>query len=443
VEGFPEVTVLTDVEPALVQSATDGLEPTTTLVVVEHKSGDSIELQSLEAHFWQKMKQALGLSAGQHFVAVTDPRSELSRLATRRNYAHIFENPPDMSGTFSAISFLGLVPAALLGVKLDVFAEDAKRMAEACSPAVSIDQNPGLRLGAFIAGLAYVGRDKLTLLFEPEVSPFGHWVEQLLCEASGRGKGVVPVVGERLESSDIYGPDRCFVYTRLAGQRRTALDDGIDALVAAGQPVARITLREKAELGGEFFRWEVATALVASFLRISPFEDKSVVSSRAATRRFIDAFLERRSMPKWRSLPPTADPIIQLVRKTKSRDYIALGAFFTATEERDRLFAEIRQTLLKKLGVATTHGYGTRFLHATSRLRRFGPNNVVELVLTAQSELDVPIPESDISFATLRDAQALGDLQLMQHFGRRALRIHLEKDIDAGLAALLDKLREL
>jgi hypothetical protein len=431
--------VIADIEPSLVQHVSEWADPRSTLVAVEHKTGDSLELRSLESHFWDQFKAALGNDAAKHFVAVTDPSSELAQLASRRRYLEVFENPPDMNGAYSAISFLGLLPAALMGVDLQAFTKDATRMAEACSPAVSIDQNPGLRLGAFIAGLADAGRNKLTLLCDSALSAFGPWVEQLVAGVSGRNRGVVPVVNEPVDSVDDYGADRCFVYVRIT-RDRSPLDDQVDTLVARGQPVARVTLRDTAELGGEFFRWEVATALVGAFFHLSPFDDSGVAASSAATRRFLDAFSQRNSLPKWHSVPPTADPIVELVRKTKAGDYVALSAFFEPTPERDRLFSEIRKTLRNKLGVATTLGYGSPSIHATSRLHTHGPSGVVQLVLWASDGVD--IPAQPWSFATLRDAQTLGELQLMQHAGRKALRVQLPSDIDAGLASLLQRLNQ-
>jgi glucose-6-phosphate isomerase len=445
VAGYPELRVLDSVEPGSVHAALDFIDPKTTSVVVMAKEGDAVELVSLEAACWQKMTSSLkDEEAAARFVAVTDPGSELQRLARRRHYGRVFENPPDMSERYTAISFYGLVPAALLGVDVESLLEDAKKMGEACSPAVAIEDNPGFRLGSFIVGLARVGRDKVTLILSPKLQPFGAWVEHMLADSTARkNRGMYAITGEPMGSPQSYGPDRSFVYIHLDDEKRGDADELVDSLVASGQPVGRIVLGDLTELGGELFRWEVATALVAHHLRINPFDDPGHAASRNATERFLKAHQRDSMLPRWRSAAPTGKELVEFVKGLKARDYLGMVAYFPPSPARDRLFNEMRRLLRSKRNLATAAGYGTPFLYATGQLHKNGPASAALVMLTATVPEDVSVPGQQYSFGVLRDAQALGDLQLMQHNRRRVLRVHLGTDIDAGLEALRDSMNSL
>lgn len=439
--GFLELRVLDSTDPEAVAAAERWAAPEETLVLVASKSGTTLEVRAFEAFFWQRFQERLGAQAGEHFVAITDPGSPLQQLARDRGYKRVFENPPDIGGRYSAVSFFGLVPAALIGVDLHAHVSDAQRMAIGCAGVVPPDDNPGARLGAFMAGLARRGRDKLTLIASDEVACLGSWIEQLVAESTGKdGQGIVPVDMEPLGEADQYGADRAFVYLRYGGRQPTELDQKVELLVSQGHPVARIGMLALHDLGGEFFRWEVATALSGSLLGVNPFDEPNVTEAKAQTNQLIDSFKAEGKLPDISAVTPDSEQIKELIEGAKSGDYIVLSAFFARTAERDVRFAQLRSRLRALSSCATTLGWGPRFLHSTGQLHKGGPNRGVFLVLTADRGNDLEIPGAGYGFGVLRDAQALGDLQVLQQRDRRALRVHLGGDIDAGLEALLSSL---
>jgi transaldolase/glucose-6-phosphate isomerase len=419
-----------------------------TLFCVSSKSGTTTEPNAYQA--------AMGdIAPALDFVAITDPGTSLGELARAQEFRAIVEAPPDVGGRYSALTVFGLVPAALNGVDLDALLERARHMATACRGATAAD-NPGLALGAAIGEAALAGRDKLTILTSPRLAAFGDWAEQLVAESTGKaGKGIVPIVGEPPGDPQAYADDRFFVVMRLYDEAATDLDVLADGLAARDHPVERIVLADPFDIGAEFVRWEVATAAAGIVLGIDPFDQPNVQESKDATRALLEAFRTRGALPQPMPLvsedglaafadpaalgdtPVSVDGAVRqlLARLGGGRDYFAILAYLPPDREVTELLQRIRAGVRDALGVATTLGFGPRFLHSTGQLHKGGPDTGVFLQLTADPSKDLAIPGWEESFGTLIAAQALGDLTSLQRRGRRALRLHLG-DLDAGLARL-------
>lgn len=439
--GFAELKILDSTDPAAVSAAEQWADLESTLFIVASKSGGTIEVRSFEAHFWQLAQKKFGDRAGSRFVAITDPGSPLATLAAEKDYLRAFENPADIGGRYSAISLFGLVPAALVGVDVERLLQDAERMASACAPAVPPRENPGALLGAFLAGNAQSGRDKLTLIASEKVKSLGSWIEQLVAESIGKvGKGIVPIDGEPLHSPENYAKDRCFVYIRYGSNEPTELDRHVEGLTNAGLPVATLCLLDLHNLGGEFFRWEMATSIAGALMDLNPFDEPNVTEAKTATQKLIGEYEASGVLPAASGVPVGDAQITQTLQQAAKGDYIVLSAYLRQTAERDALFTQLRSALGKTQQCASAVGYGPRFLHSTGQLHKGGPNTGVFLVLTSKATADIEIPGQKYSFATLRDAQALGDLQVLKARGRRVVHVDLGEDEDAGLLALVNSL---
>ncbi len=448
--------VLDNTDPEAVAAIEASVDFDRTLFIVASKSGNTIEVKSFESHFWAKACQRHGggaeaiAKAGAQFVAITDPDTELHRRATVRKFRKTFVNAADIGGRYSALSFFGLVPAALLGMDLTAFLTAAVHMATACGNN-AVAQNPGALLGAQLGALAKAGRDKMTLVMSPEVASFGSWVEQLVAESIGKeGKGIVPVDLEPLATPALYGPDRIFVIISLAGATAPATADQLLALRAAGHAVIELGLNNKSDLGAEFYRWEFATAVAGASLGINPFDEPNVTEAKQATNELLD--MRARShdgrLPAAAASvsPSDAGALRNHLATLGAFDYCTLSAFFRSTPERERLLTDIRLRCREIGHVATTVGIGPRFLHSTGQLHKGGANTGVFIQLTgalSAGAKDIPIPNESFTFGTLRDAQAQGDFDVLRRHGRRALRVDLGGDIDGGLATLLKTLRGL
>jgi transaldolase/glucose-6-phosphate isomerase len=440
--GGPTLHVLDNTDPAAV-GAVDGLiAGKKPLFIVASKSGGTIEIQAFERHFWQK---TLGRSendierAGSNFVAITDPATRLGQLAEEKHYRRVFINPADIGGRYSALSYFGLVPAALVGADIGALAGAGVELAAASGGAVPLTESPGAVLGAAIGAAHAAGRDKLTLVISPDIASFGSWIEQLVAESSGKeGKGIVPIDLEPVGAPESYGDDRFFVYIRSAAADAKQ-DAAVTALERAGQPVVRISVDRRESLGREIFRWELATAIACATMGVNPFDEPNVTEAKVAT----SALLAQHAADG--KLPAAADDTCDVTDVDRIRahlatatpaDYIAFCAYFVRTPARDAALTRMRVACRDRTRNATTLGYGPRFLHSTGQLHKGGANNGVFLQLTADTPVDLPVPGESYSFATLRDAQALGDLQVLKRRGRRALRVHLGANIDAALDAL-------
>ncbi len=410
--GYPALHVLDSTDPRAVRRVEQDGDLSRTLFVISSKSGTTQESDSFFRYFWERTG-----GRGTQFVAITDPGTPLERLAGERGFRRAFLNPADIGGRYSALSFFGLVPAALIGVDVATLLHRAHRMAEACAASVPPLENPAAWLGASLGEAALAGRDKATFVLSPGIVSFGLWVEQLIAESTGKeGKGILPVVEEPLGAPAVYGTDRVFVSMRLAGDDAPADASRLAALEGAGHPVVNLRLEDRYDLGQEFFRWEFATAVAGAALRINPFDQPNVAESKANTK----AVLAKRAAP---SPPATAAELERFLAAVRPHDYLALMAYLPPTPENDRRLAAVRLRLRDRLKVATTLGYGPRFLHSTGQLHKGGPPAGHFLQITDPATDDLPIPGEPFGFGALEAAQAEGDLQALRARGRPAIRI--------------------
>ncbi len=456
--GWLRLHVLDSTHPQAVRAVRDAVDVTRTLFVVSSKSGTTGESNAFYRYFWDQVVRAGAADPGTHFIAITDPGTVLDAEATVRGFRHVFRNPADIGGRYSALSFFGLVPMALLGMDVADFLDRAADMAARCGPEVPPSDNPGAMLGAHIAGHARAGRDKLTLVCAPEMETLGWWLEQLVAESLGKqGIGVVPVEGEELGESETYGADRVFVHVALRGGPQAAQAARLRALALAGHPVIRLELADVRDLGQEFFRWETATAFAGHLLGVNPFDEPNVQESKDNTSALLRDF-ERQGA--FRQAIPTvtegslslygdaeSDSVVAGLRAVCAQvgrgDYVALMAYLPQEDAVHGRLQTIRGALQAATRAATTLGYGPRFLHSTGQLHKGGPNTAVCLQLTADIPDDVPIPGESYTFGTFLEAQAIGDVRSLAGHGRRVLRVHLGADCEAGLTELASALREL
>ena len=460
--GIP-VHVLDSTDPAAVLGATDAWDPARTLYLIATKSGTTTETLAFLAYFWHVEDELHGAIPdgvpGEHFVAITDPGKSLDAIPHAEAFRGVFLNPEDVGGRYSALTYVGLVPGALLGIDLRGLLDGALEMAARCR--ASEPSNPGLALGVALGALARAGRDKLTFVIEPRYASLGAWLEQLIAESTGKhGTGVVPVDGEPLAGPEAYGDDRVFV--RLAAEAasdwRDETDRRLEALEAAGHPVIDLRWDESTGLGGEFFRWEFATAVAGAVLGIDPFDEPNVTESKENTQRVLDESREQGALPRTEPLveaPPlalvadaplrlTAGPgtldgeLARHLARARERSYIALQAYLAATPERDALLRDLQRLLRDRTGRATTLGYGPRFLHSTGQLHKGGPRIGCFIQLLGGHPQDAAIPGREESFGTLIDAQALGDFASLEGHDLPVIRIELGADVDAGLRSVRD-----
>ena len=437
-EGYPQLIVLDSTLPAWVKTVTDGIDPAQTLFVVSSKSGATTEPNAFYAHFRDLVERAVGKQqAGKNFVAITDSGTILEKLAREKGFRKVFLNPPDIGGRYSVLSYFGLVPAALIGVNIATLLDRADCMREGCASCVPAHDNPGAWLGAVMGTMARKGRDKLTLITSPSMSSFGLWAEQLIAESTGKEvKGIVPIAGEPRVAPDSYGEDRLFVYMRLGEDHNSETDDAIQRIESSGQPVVRLDLRDKYDLGAEFYRWEYATAVAGAILGIHPFNQPNVQGAKDMTERVLAQYQASGRLPD----VGASIPFRGLLSEALTGDYLAIMVYALQTPETDRALESLRRRVTDRYGISTTLGYGPRFLHSTGQLHKGGPGSGLFLQLTADHEDDLTIPGYPYTFATLVDAQALGDLEALRALGRRAARVHLGTDTELGILGLADEL---
>jgi transaldolase/glucose-6-phosphate isomerase len=461
-EGYLDLAVLDSTDPGAVLAYAAQLDLRKTLFIVSTKSGGTVETLSFFKFFYNRVVALVGeQGAGAHFVAITDPGSSLVELAQKYGFRATFLNDPDIGGRYSALSYFGLVPAALIGMDLTTLLDRAILMACNSDSCNQPDEgnNHGARLGAVLGELANAGRDKLTLILSPAIASFGDWVEQLIAESTGKeGKGILPVVAEPLADSEVYGEDRLFVYIRLADD--TSQDAAVQALEDAGQPVVRIHLDELYDLGGQFFLWEMATAVAGYRLGINPFDQPNVEAAKALARKMVAAYHDQGKLPE---LTPAvqsegltvygdimADTPGEALRAfldgAQPGAYIALQAYVQPSTRTDTALRELRARLRDRTQRATTAGYGPRFLHSTGQLHKGDAGKGLFIQLTGDMPRDADIPDeagqpvSTISFGTLKMAQALGDRQALLDAGRRVIRFDLGSDIAGGIKRLSEAL---
>jgi transaldolase / glucose-6-phosphate isomerase len=468
-QGFPELHVLDSTDPAQVKAFEQRLNLERTLFVVSSKSGSTLEPNVFKQYFYDLVVKAVGpQEAGHRFVAITDPGSKMQQVAEADGFRQVFFGWPNIGGRYSALSDFGLVPAAIIGVDIPKFLDRTEAMVCACMPSVPVHENPGAVLGTILGVAAtQFARDKVTIVASPGIASLGGWLEQLIAESTGKqGHGLIPIDRERLLAPEMYGTDRIFVYLRLQSAPDTSQDTSLEALERAGHPVVRITLDDPYDLGEEFFRWEIATAVTGSILGIHPFDQPDVEASKTATRKLTTAYEHDGKLPE--ETPFFAGDGVKLftdernlsalTRATGSRpsltnylrahlnrlgesDYFALLAYIEMNGANERELQSIRDQVLSAKRVATCVEFGPRFLHSTGQAYKGGPNTGVFLQLTCDDALDIPVPGQQYTFGVVKAAQARGDFDVLLKRERRALRIHLGTDVGAGLSTLQKAMR--
>lgn len=461
--GYPELLILDSTVPAQVAALDQRLDPATTLFVVASKSGSTIEPNSFKQFFYDRCVQTLGADkAGRQFIAVTDPGTKMEEVAKADRFRTYYYGRPTIGGRFSALSNFGMIPAASAGIDAVTFLQMADAMAKACGPNVAPAQNPGVLLGLAVGTLAKAGRGKLTLVTSPGIAGLGAWLEQLIAESTGKkGIGIVPVDGEQVAEPAAYGTDRLFVYSRLSSAPDAAQDAAVTALADAGHPVVTVELPSTLYLGQEFFRWEIATAVAGAVLGINPFDQPDVESAKIVARslmaeyeqtgklpeekpfcvdRGLKLFSDAKNVDALKSATAGAADAAAILKAHLSRigagDYFAVNAYLEMIDAHDGEIQRLREAVRRAKRVATTVGYGPRFLHSTGQLHKGGPNNGVFLQITADDATAVPIPGQKYDFGVLKNAQAQGDFAVLAERNRRIVRVHLGSDVVAGLKTL-------
>lgn len=441
--GYLDLEVLDSTDAEAVRALSQRLDPVKTLYIVSTKSGGTVETFSFLKFFLNQVSQAVGpAEAGAHFIAITDPGSDLADMGHKLGFREMLLNDPNIGGRYSALSLFGLLPAALLGIDLTLLLDRAEAMTRDSGPSASAAENLAARLGAALGALAQAGRDKVTFVMSRPLVSFGDWVEQLIAESTGKeGHGILPVVGESLSGPEVYGPDRVFVHLRLAGDG--AYEQELAALVEAGHPVIRLHLRDMYDLGGQFFLWELVTAVAGHLLGINPFDQPDVESAKVQGRKAVAAYKESGRLPDLAAAPLHRATLEAFLGGARAGDYVAIHAYLTPTPETDALLHALQAALRDKLRLAVTVGYGPRFLHSTGQLHKGDGNNGLFIQLLSSPREDVAIPDeigadtSAIGFGALKLAQALGDGDALCQAGRRLLRFDLGQETLIGLQALL------
>jgi transaldolase/glucose-6-phosphate isomerase len=443
--GYPELKVLDSTHPDAVRAIEKSIDPARTLFLVSSKSGGTTETMSFFYYFWERVKES-AKEPGQNFVAITDPGTSLEKLAGDRHFRRVFSSPPQVGGRYSALTVFGLVPAALIGVDVGRLLDEARTVSETCAFCVPEKSSPPLILGAAMGELALAGRDKVTFVASPSLEAFPIWVEQLIAESTGKhGKGIVPVANEPLGPPDVYGNDRFFAYLSMATDQAGSTPSAISALQKKGHPVAHIQLRERTDLGQEFFRWEIATAAAGSVLGINPFDQPDVQLAKELAKSAMSQASSGagRKAADMHSVEESGfrKTFAEFLAGTRPRDYVGLQAYIAPSSQHTQALQQLRVALRDRLKLATTSGFGPRFLHSTGQLHKGGMNTGVFLQIVDGSSSDVRVPETNYSFTELIRAQAEGDYQALKQRGRRVLRVNLGADAATGLKKLLELAR--
>jgi transaldolase/glucose-6-phosphate isomerase len=459
IKGFPELHVLDSTDPAQIRAIEAKVDLKSTICIVSSKSGSTLEPNIYKQYFFERVKAKVGeKEVGNRFIAVTDPGSKMQQVAEADKFRRIFFGVPSIGGRYSALSNFGMVPAAVMGLDVAKFLKNTEEMVKTCGASCAADSNPGVILGTIMGVAANHGRDKITIIASPGISDLGSWLEQLIAESTGKiGKGIIPVDRERLSKPATYGNDRLFAYLRLASKPNKAQDAAIAALEKAGQPVVRITLPNTYTLGQEFFRWEIATAVAGSLIGINAFNQPDVEASKIETKKLTSQYETTGSLPpespffEEKGIKLFADEknttalkggtkLADLLKAHLSRlgagDYFAVLGYITMNPANEKLLQGIRHAVRDKKKVATVLGFGPRFLHSTGQAYKGGPNSGVFLQITCDDAKDLPVPGQKYTFGIVKAAQARGDFAVLAERGRRALRVHLGKNLKSGLAAL-------
>jgi transaldolase/glucose-6-phosphate isomerase len=472
--GFPRLHILDSTDPAQIRSVEEKIDLAKTLFIVSSKSGSTLEPNIYKQYFFERVQQTVGADkAGSRFIAITDPGSKMQQVAERDRFRHIFYGLSSIGGRYSALSNFGMVPAAAMGLDTGKFLQRTKEMVEACKPSAPVEQNPGVLLGLIMGTAAKLGRDKITLITSPGIADLGAWLEQLIAESTGKlGKGIIPVDREALGAPEAYGNsnsnDRIFAYVRLETAPDAAQDAKVSALEKAGQPVVRIAVSDIYNLGQEFFRWEIATAVAGSILGINAFNQPDVEASKIVTKQLTSAYESSGSLPPEK--PVFEDAGFKLFTDDKNAadlaaatgsdhslknylrahlarlgagDYFAVLGYIEMNAEHEALLQTLRMAVRDRKHVATCLGFGPRFLHSTGQAYKGGPNSGVFLQITCADAQDLPVPGQKYTFGVVKAAQARGDFQVLADRNRRALRVHLGSDVKAGLTKLVELVKQI
>lgn len=459
---FPTLHVLDSTDPAQVKAFEHQIDIAKTLFIVSSKSGSTLEPNIFKQYFFERTKQVVGADkVGSHFVAITDPGSKMQEVAEHDHFLHVFFGRPSIGGRYSALSNFGMAPGAAMGLDTKKFLDRAAEMVRACSAGVSVESNTGAVLGIILGSAANAGRDKVTIITSPGISDLGAWLEQLLAESTGKkGKGIIPVDREELASPEVYGNDRVFAYVRLESGGDADQEAKVAAIEKAGHPVIRITMPDIYDLGAEFFRWEIATAVAGANIGINAFNQPDVEASKIATRNLTTEYEKTGSLPPEK--PILEDSGVKLFTDEKNAaelaksasekslagylkahlgrihagDYFAVLGYIQMNSEHEQSLQAVRHAVREKKHVATCLGFGPRFLHSTGQAYKGGPNSGVFLQITCDDSVELPVPGQKYTFGVVKAAQARGDFQVLAERGRRALRVHLGKDLKSGLATL-------
>ena len=465
ISGFPQLHVLDSTDPAQVKHFEEKVDLARTLFIVSSKSGTTLEPNIFKQYFFERVKQTIGADkAGSRFIAITDPGSKLEKEAEADKFRYIFHGVPSIGGRYSALSNFGIVPGAVMGLDIAKFLDRTEEMVQACVASVPVENNPGVMLGIVLGTAATLGRDKVTIITSPTIHDAGAWLEQLLAESTGKlGKGIIPIDRERLAAVEAYGNDRVFAYLRFESKPDAAQDEKVAALEKAGHPVVRIAVTDTYDLGQEFFRWEIATAVGGSIIGINPFNQPDVEASKIETRKLTSEYEKTGSLPPEKPIfeqngiklftdPKNAsalgksDSLTGYLRahlsRIKAGDYFGVLGYIEMNEQHETALQQIRHAVRDKKKIATCAEFGPRFLHSTGQAYKGGPNSGVFLQITCDDANDLPVPGQKYTFGVVKAAQARGDFQVLADRDRRALRVHLGKDVEAGISILADSIRE-
>ena len=458
--GFPKLHVLDSTDPAQIRRLESRIDLKRTLFLVSSKSGSTLEPNIFKQYFFERGRQAVGeQEAPRRFVAITDPGSSVEKVAVAEGFRHIFQGLTSIGGRYSVLSNFGMVPAAAIGIDPSGFLESTAEMVRSCAASAPPVENPGVVLGAILGTCQRRGRDKVTIIASKGIADFGAWLEQLLAESTGKlGKGIVPVDAEPLGAPEVYGSDRVFAYLRLAADQDAEQERTVAALEAAGHPVVRITVSDAMQLGQEFFRWEIATAVAGSIIGINPFDQPDVEASKVKTRELTAAYEKSGALPEERpffdgegiklfadprnetALKPQATSLTATLQAHLGRigtgDYAALLAYIERSPAHIDVMQRLRRMIRDRTKAATCLGFGPRFLHSTGQAYKGGPNSGVFLQITCDDAEDLPVPGQTYTFGVVKAAQARGDFEVLAERGRRAVRAHISGDLDAGLDRL-------
>ena len=458
-KGYPDLHVLDSTDPAQIKATEAQVDLSSTICIVSSKSGSTLEPNIYKQYFFDRVRAKVGAKeVGERFLAITDPGSKMQKVAESDKFRKVFAGVPSIGGRYSALSNFGMVPAAVMGIDVGKFLKSTQKMVDACGADAEPTENPGVVLGTILGVAANQGRDKLTIVTSPRIYDLGAWLEQLIAESTGKtGKGIIPVDREHLAKPEAYGNDRVFAYLRLESEADKAQSAAVDALAKAGHPVVRIVLPDVYDLGQEFFRWEIATAVAGAIIGINAFNQPDVEASKVETRKLteeyestgklppespfltsegIKLFADRSNAAALKGGATLADVLKKHLARIGAGDYFGVLGYVTMNEANEEALQALRHAVRDNKKVATVLGFGPRFLHSTGQAYKGGPNSGVFLQITCDDAIDVLVPGQKYTFGVVKAAQARGDFAVLAERGRRALRVHLGKDVTAGLATL-------